>query len=95
MPAEQGSQETRRRPQARGWRPRRQTRRPSAPAATPYQAGIVIRACDQEKTHGIARRSSIRRLLEYASAGRLPIFSCVTSLAGVADQKKASKAGSS
>ena len=80
-----------------GWpiRPRRSAAlRPAraAPPAKPYQAGSMIRACDQLKTHGIARRSSIRRLA-VREAGRLPMFRPTISEIGVAAQKKASKPG--
>src|SRR5262245_8077491 len=39
----------------------------------PYQPGSISRHCDQPKTQGIARKSSIR--VEFLrEAGRLPIF---------------------
>src|ERR1700733_2245608 len=40
----------------------------------PYHAGNISRHCAQEKTHGIARRSSMRPEV-WRDAGRLPIWS--------------------
>jgi hypothetical protein len=51
-------------------------------------------ACDQENTHGMARRSATRRL-DPRDGGREPIFRSAISAIGVALQKKASNAGSS
>ena len=53
---------------------------------TPYQPGSMIRACDHENTHGIARRSSIR--VDFVrDAGRLPMLSSAISLIGVVCRK--------
>src|SRR5579871_3634960 len=48
----------------------------------PYQPGSIRRHCDQEKTQGIARRSSI--LVDLVrEEGREPIFSVAISDSGV------------
>jgi len=53
---------------------------------TPYQPGSMIRHCDHENTHGIARRSSMR--VDFVrDAGRLPMLSSAISLIGVASRK--------
>ena len=52
-------------------RVRRRRRRGAEPK--PYQPGSMTRACDQENTQGMARRSSMR-LEAVREAGRLPIF---------------------
>ena len=58
----------------------------STAVPTPYQPGSMIRHCDQENTHGIARKSSIR--VDFVrDAGRLPMFSSAISLIGVASRK--------
>jgi hypothetical protein len=48
----------------------------------PNQPGSIARACDQLKTHGIARKSSIRVEL-VREGGRLPIFKSDISGKGV------------
>ena len=48
--------------------------KPARAWPTPYQPGSMIRACDQQKTQGIARRSSIRSDF-VRLAGREPILS--------------------
>src|SRR4029077_10928306 len=52
----------------------------------PYQPGNIKRHCAQLNTQGIARRSSMRRVLA-REVGRLPIFSVAISLITVEDQK--------
>ena len=52
----------------------------------PYQPGSITRDCDQENTHGMARRSSIRPD-GVRDAGRLPIFNVAISRIGVAARK--------
>src|SRR5437868_11927112 len=56
----------------------------------PYQPGNMSRHCDQPKTQGIARRSSMR--VEFLrDAGRLPIFRLAISPITVESQKYRSK----
>src|SRR5690606_34293035 len=62
--------------------------------AKPYQPGRTNRDCDHEKTHGIARRSSILPDV-VRDAGREPIFRSLISEMGVIERKKARKCGSS
>ena len=56
----------------------------------PYQPGSISRHCAQLKTHGIARRSSIR-VEAVRDAGRLPMFRLAISLITVDSRKKRSK----
>ena len=56
-------------------------RTPASAWPTPYQPGSMIRACAQENTQGIARRSSIRSDL-VRLAGREPILSPAISGSG-------------
>ena len=56
----------------------------------PYQPGSISRHCAQPNTHGIARRSSMRR--EFVrEAGRLPMFRFAISPMTVDSQKYRSK----
>ena len=75
-----------------------------APSPSPYQPGRSIRACDQAKTHGIARRSAIdgsgRRGARDAprrgrprAAGRDPSRRVASSSIGVTTRKNATKPG--
>ena len=62
---------------------------PTLPAAAepkPNQPGSMTRACDQENTQGMARRSSILGDL-VREAGRLPILRSAISRSGVAWRK--------
>jgi hypothetical protein len=52
----------------------------------PYQPGSISRHCPQLKTHGIARKSSIRDDA-VRDAGRLPIYSSAISEIGVDARK--------
>ena len=66
----------------------------SSAVPSPYQAGSTMRACVQEKTHGIARRSSIPGASPRL-AGREPSRRREISSIGVAASKNAGKPGSS
>jgi hypothetical protein len=59
----------------------------------PNQAGRTERDCVHEKTHGIARKSSIRAVA-LRRAGREPSRRRETSRTGVAAWKKSAKSGS-
>src|SRR6185312_10577524 len=65
---------------------------PAAAEPKPYQPGSITRACDQENTQGMARKSSIRseRVRE---AGRLPMLRLEISLIGVDSRKNVAKPG--
>ena len=52
----------------------------------PNQPGSMTRACDQENTQGMARKSSMRPDL-VRDAGRLPIFKSEISGSGVDSRK--------
>ena len=56
----------------------------------PNQPGSMTRHCDQLKTQGMARRSSIA-VLFLREAGRLPMLSAAISLITVDSQKYCSK----
>ncbi len=58
----------------------------STAAPKPNQPGRAIRLWPQEKLHGIARRSSIRRFA-FREAGREPMLSWAISAIGVAAKK--------
>src|SRR5579859_1166847 len=59
---------------------------PVVAAPKPYQPGSITRACDQENTQGMARRSSMR-VEGVREAGRLPIFRSAISRSGVEARK--------
>ena len=58
----------------------------------PYQPGSMMRHCDQENTHGIARRSSMPSE-DVRDAGRLPMFSSAISVSGVASRNHRTNPG--
>ena len=68
----------------------------SSPAHTskavpaPYQPGSMMRHWVHEKTHGMARRSSMR-FEDVRDAGRLPMLSCAISLIGVIARNTSTK----
>ena len=69
---------------------------------SPYQAGIAMRDWVQAKTHGIARRSSSRRLAGWSMpgearrlAGREAMLSSPIHVRGVASATNRAVAGSS
>ncbi len=55
-------------------------------APKPYQPGSISRHCDQENTHGIARRSSMAEDV-FRDAGRLPMLRLAISPITVASRK--------
>ena len=64
----------------------------STAAPNPYHPGSIIRDSDQEKTQGIARKSSMWSVF-LREAGRLPTCRSAISVIGVAVRKNCTKPG--
>lgn len=67
-------------------------RKASTAVPKPNHPGSMMRDSDQLKTHGIARRSSIRSEV-FREPGRLPTWRSAISLIGVAVRKKLTNPG--